>query len=259
MNILDEIVAAKRLEIEEMKIRMPLTEIENVARNTPVTHRPFRARFEEGPVLIAEIKPKSPSAGKLIEGDPLDVANLYAKSEADVISVLTDSPYFGGNTELLQSVRSRVPQSILRKDFIVDEYQVYQSALIGADIYLLIAALLTKDELADLMTLGKSLGLETLVEVHDEQEVDRAIAAGSDVIGINNRNLKTLKIDLATTEELMRRIPDEIPVVSESGIETAEDVRRVRASGARGILVGTSILRSPDPVAKIGELKQALQ
>lgn len=254
MNILDEIVATKRIEVEEAKKRAPLSTF------TPRvgTAGKFRALFDKGPVLIAEVKPKSPSEGALITRSPLDIADLYAKSEADVISVLTDTKYFGGSNALLTGVRARVPQLILRKDFIIDEYQVYETAALGADVFLLMATILDAETLGRLRTLGESLGLESLVEVHDEEDLKKALAAGAKVIGINNRDLTKMKTDIATTERLAPLVPRDIPFVSESGIHEASDVERVRKAGARGILVGTSILRSKDLVAKIAELKKAL-
>ena len=260
MNVLDEIVENKRSELAELKSRVPLAELKTQAESASHEHRPFHALFKgtRPGVLIAEVKPKSPSEGTLIERSPLDIADLYAKSEADVISVLTDKKYFDGSLELLQQVRARVPQAILRKDFIIDEYQIYETALSGADAYLLIAAILSKEELARLKKLGSSLGLEALVEIHNEEDLEKVSASGAAVLGINNRNLKTLETDLAVTERLMPRVPKGTPCISESGIYTAEDVARVHVCGIRGILVGTSILQSPDPLAKISELKDAL-
>jgi len=258
MDVLSEIVSAKRLEIERAIAKKPLEMLKEEAAKFHSQRRPFRTLFDTGDVLIAEIKPRSPSEGTLIKHSPLEIADIYAKSEANVISVLTDAKYFGGSLDLLKDVRSRVPQAVLRKDFIVDEYQVYESLLSGADSFLLIAAILDKDSLADFIELGKSLGLDALVEVHDEADLDKAASAGATVLGINNRDLKTLKTDLAVTEELMPHVPEGLVCISESGIYTAEDARRVRACGVRGILVGTSILQSPDPLAKISELKKAL-
>lgn len=258
MNVLDEIIANKRQEIEALKAAVPLGSLKKEALAAARTRRKFRTLFDLGPVLIAEIKPKSPSAGELIAQSPLAVADLYAKSGADVISVLTDKKYFDGSLDLLKNVRERVHQAILRKDFIIDEYQVYETVLSGADAFLLIAASLDAASLSRLASLGKELDLGTLVEVHGEKELERALACGADVIGINNRNLKTLAVDLAVTERLAKHVPANRPFISESGIFSSEDVRRVRAAGARGILVGTSILQAADPLAKIDELKQAL-
>lgn len=258
MNVLDEIVATKRTEIASLKALRPLESLQKEAGGFITERRPFRTLFEKGPVLIAEIKPRSPSAGELIADSPLEIADLYAKSDADVISVLTDADYFGGSNDLLERVRARVSQAILRKDFIIDEYQIYETLLLKADVYLLIAAILTQDGLARLITLGESLGLDAIVEVHNEEDVEKALRAGAKIIGINNRDLTTFKTDIATTEKLVGKIPQSIPVLSESGIFTAEDVKRVRALGVRGILVGTSVLQSDNPIEKINELKQAL-
>ncbi len=259
MNVLDEIVAAKRLEIEVTKTAHPLEVLVKEAGTLKRERRPFTDLFKgESGALIAEIKPKSPSAGLLIDHSPLETADLYAKSEADAISVLTDSKYFGGSLELLKEVRARAPQAILRKDFIVDEYQVYETFISGADAYLLIANIVSTEKLTALLGLGAALGLDTLTEVHDEADLEKAIEAGAELIGINNRDLKTLEVDLAMTERLMRKVPKGIPVISESGISTPAQVRQVRAWGVRGILVGTSILQSSDPLEKITELKHAL-
>lgn len=258
MNVLVEIAETKRREIAALKAARSIESLRKEAENFQLERRPFRALFEKVPVLIAEIKPRSPTAGELIADSPLEIADMYAKSDADVISVLTDVEYFGGSNELLENVRSRVPQAILRKDFIIDEYQVYETLLLKADAYLLIASILKKGELANLIELGTKLGLDTLVEVHDEEDVTKALGAGAKIIGINNRDLKTFKIDLATTKRLMKKIPKGISVVSESGIATPGDARRMRQCGIGGILVGTSVLQSTDPIQKINELKQAL-
>ncbi|MCE9541200.1 indole-3-glycerol phosphate synthase TrpC [Candidatus Kaiserbacteria bacterium] len=254
MNILDDIVATKRAEVEDAKKRAPLETL--VPR--PRTSGRFVFLFETGPVLIAEIKPKSPSEGALIERSPLDIADLYAKSGADVISVLTDSTYFGGSLALLEDVRAHVPQLLLRKDFIIDPYQVHETAASSADVFLLIASILQTDELRSLRELGESFGLDALIEVHDEADIEKALASGARVIGINNRDLTKMETDLATTERLAHMIPRSIPLVSESGIHQSGDVERVRKAGARGILVGTSILRSENPLEHISELKKSL-
>ena len=257
MNVLDEIVASKREEIELAKNIRPLTSHQNEAASYTRSLHPFRQLFQ-GTVLIAEIKPKSPSKGQLISEDPLEIADLYARSDADAISVLTDEKYFGGSLALLKEVRAYTQKPILRKDFIVDEYQVYETLLGDADAFLIIASVLSTEEMTKLMSIGTALGLDYLVEVHDQNDIEKAIVSGAELMGINNRNLKTLDIDLDTTEKLMRLIPKDVAVISESGIETAEDVKRVRSWGVRGILVGTSILQSGDPMAKIKELKAAL-
>ena len=258
MDVLQEIVQTKKAEVAALKAARPLESLLKEAESMKIEKRPFRALFATSPVIIAEIKPRSPSAGELITGSPLAIADLYAKSDANVISVLTDSAYFGGSNDLLKQVRARVPQTILRKDFIIDEYQVCETFLLPADAYLLIASILTGDVLAKLLRLGTSLGLEALVEVHDEQDIVKALGAGAKVIGINNRDLETFTTDISVTEKLMAKIPKGIFVISESGIATPDDVRRVRNCGIRGILVGTSVLQSGDPIKKISELKKAM-
>ena len=240
------------------KAAHPLEELQKAAEEYKSDRRPLRKLLDRGPVLIAEIKPRSPSAGELMVQPPLEVADLYAKSGADIISVLTDKPYFGGSLELLKEVRARVPQAILRKDFIIDEYQVYETFLSGADAFLLIANILREENIIKFIGLAEALDLDYLLEVHDAEEIEKALRCGAGLIGINNRDLKSLKVDIETTQKLIQYIPSYIPVVSESGIETAADVRRVREWGARGILVGTSILQSDNPLEKIKELKQAL-
>ena len=258
MDVLQEIVQTKKAEVAALKAARPLESLLKEAESMKIEKRPFRALFATSPVIIAEIKPRSPSAGELIAGSPLAIADLYAKSDANVISVLTDSKYFGGSNDLLKQVRARVPQTILRKDFIIDEYQVCETFLLPADAFLLIASILTESELAKLLRLGASLGLEALVEVHDEQDIEKALGAGAKVIGINNRDLETFTTDISVTEKLMAKIPKGIFVISESGIATPDDVRRVRKCGIRGILVGTSVLQSGDPIKKISELKKAM-
>ena len=258
MNVLEEIVQAKREEIAIAKEARPQAQLEEEATSFAPTRRSLSALFQQGPALIAEIKPKSPSKGQLIGNSALDLADLYAKSDADAVSVLTDERYFGGSIELLKEVRARVHQPVLRKDFIVDEYQVYETLLSGADAFLLIASVLSMEEMTKLMAIGTALGLDYLVEVHDKGDIENAITCGASLLGINNRDLTSLDIDIATTEKLMRYMPKDVPVISESGIESAADVRKVRSWGVRGILVGTSILQSGDPLEKIKELKAAL-
>jgi indole-3-glycerol phosphate synthase len=260
MNILETIVDTKRREVAALRAATSIEDLrEKVVALGAISRPSFRELFTaQIGVLIAEIKPKSPSAGELISESPLAVADLYANSAADAISVLTDHEYFGGSLAFLEDVRQRTSQPILRKEFIIDEYQIYETALSSASAFLLIAAILTTEEIAAFHRLGKSLGLDTLVEVHDEEDMQKALAANVDLIGINNRNLKTLAIDLEVTERLAPLVPKQIPLVSESGIATPADVARARKAGARGILVGTSILRSPDPLFTIAELKKAI-
>ena len=255
MNILTEIIANKKKEVALAKRRLSLAEIERFAKAYRIKRRPFAKALRQKPIgLIAEVKLKSPSLGKLTGDSVEGLAALYGKSRASAISVLTDKKYFNGSIDYLAKVRNICRQPILRKDFIIDEYQVYESLLAGADALLLIVAALTQKKLEELLSLTEELGLDALVEVHSTSELTKAVKAGATIIGINNRNLKTLDIDLKTTEELMRSAPKGNTYVSESGISTPEDVRRVKAAGVHAILVGSSVVPAPDRNAKIKEL-----
>jgi indole-3-glycerol phosphate synthase len=252
-NLLQKIISQKHIEVAELKFQKP--HLERIVPRSD--RRPFFELFSRSPgVVIAEIKPKSPSKGQLIT-DAAAVAALYAASEADCISVLTDKEFFGGSPQLLSTVRECAPQPVFRKDFIVDTYQIYESVEIGADAILLIAAILDTETLQECIETANQLHLGYLVEVHTEEELRRALACNAAVIGINNRNLDTLEIDLNTTRHLIQLIPEHVIVVSESGIERAADVKSLQQAGVDGILVGTAILTAANPLAKITELKYA--
>lgn len=208
--------------------------------------------------IIAEIKLKSPSKGVLTSKSCKDIVRLYARSQADAISVLTDKTYFNGDIMYLKQTRALAHQPIFRKDFIIDSYQIYETFLAGGDAFLLIASLLSTSELRQFIALGKKMGLESIVEVHNKRELEKALQADAEIIGINNRNLKTFKIDISTTEELMGYVPKGKIVISESGINSSEDVQRVARAGVKGILVGTSIIKSENPIKKITELKASI-
>ncbi len=255
MNILTNILTNKKKEIALATRACSLAEMKRFAKAYRAKRRSFAKALRQKPVgLIAEIKLKSPSAGKLTEGGFEEIAKLYAKSKASAISVLTDKQYFGGSLDYLAKVRNICKQPILRKDFIIDEYQVYESVLAGADALLLIVAALSPKRLKELLLLTEAVGLDALVEVHSGSELTKAVKAGASIIGINNRNLKTLKIDVRTTEAVMRFAPKGKTYVSESGISTKEDVLRVKKCGVHAILVGSSIVAAPDRKAKIREL-----
>jgi indole-3-glycerol phosphate synthase len=206
---------------------------------------------------MAEYKRRSPSAGALAEGeDATDVAGAYVAAGAAALSVLTDEPHFGGRLADLAAVAGRAPGvPVLRKDFLVDVVQLYEARAAGAAAALLIAGMLDDQELETLLAEGSAVGLECLVEVHDEAELERAAAAGATLLGINNRDLRTLTTDLATTERLAPRAPKGAVVVSESGIRTADDVRRVRDAGAHAVLVGEALLRQP-AASRAGTLRE---
>lgn len=259
MSVLDEIVAYKRAELAEQRRSVPEDQLVARAACAPPP-RPFGAALE-GPGLrvVAEVKAASPSAGVLRDGlDPARLAADYARGGACALSVLTDRRFFRGAPEHLPAARQVTRLPVLRKDFTLEPYHVYEARALGADAVLLIAAVLSDRELARLVRLAQDLGMAALVEVHTEEEVDRALAAGARLVGINNRDLRTFRVDLATTERLRPRVPDSVTVVSESGIETADHVRRVWEAGVRAVLVGSALVRSPDPARTLQELLGAV-
>jgi indole-3-glycerol phosphate synthase len=260
MSVLDEILAHKRQEVAALRRTMPLDRVITAATAAPPA-RDFAQAIAGPPVrFIAEIKRASPARGAIRQdADPAGVARVYEAGGAAGISVLTDARYFNGSADDLRAVRAAVGLPVLRKDFIVDAYQVYEARALGADAVLLIAGTLLLAELAALVRLTAELGMTAVFEGHAEADIDQAVACGARVIGINNRDLKTLAVDLATTARLRPRIPPGIVVVSESGIETAADVRRVGAAGIDAILVGTALMAGPDPAARLRELRGAAE
>jgi indole-3-glycerol phosphate synthase len=244
MNRLDEIISAKRREVKQLRSRAADLEQQARSRND---FRDFRSALqlaEEKLAIIAEIKKASPSAGVIAESfDPVEIAKDYERNGANAISVLTDTQFFQGKLQDLADVRRAVSAPLLRKDFILDEIQIAESAANGADAILLIVAALEQEELVDLLHATSTYRLDALVEVHAREELNRALEAGAKIVGINNRNLATFDVDLAVTEELCREVPDEIVLVSESGIKTPQDVARVKACGVDAILVGEALMR----------------
>ena len=256
-SVLEEIMAHKRREVAQAKERLPLKLMMARARHPPPV-RPFAAALAgPGPKLIAEVKARSPSRGLLRPHmDPVALACAYARAGAAAISVLTDERYFGGSMAHLAAVRQALPHGppLLRKDFIFDTYQLYEARAYGADTVLLIAACLQGDEVRYLISVARALGMEPLVEVHDEEELSKALQAGAAIIGINNRDLHTFAVDLSTTERLIPLIPKGVKVVAESGIHTPNDVMRMAALGVHALLIGEALVTAPDPEAKIREL-----
>lgn len=247
-GILAEIVEHKRAEIASRCRDRPLADVRRAAEAAPATRGFAEAISTRDPAVIAEIKRASPSEGVIRdEFDPADIARSYEQAGAACLSVLTDERYFMGRDRHLGEARnvSRLPA--LRKDFVVDPYQVYESRALGADCLLLIAAALDGRQLGDLAHLGNELGLDVLVEVHDGPELDTALGRGAALVGINNRNLSTFTTRLDTTIDLLGAVPDDVTVVTESGIHTADDVRRLRDAGVHAFLVGTAFMREPDP------------
>jgi indole-3-glycerol phosphate synthase len=247
MNILDKIVAQKKREV----VNLPTRPADFGVRKD---RRDFSAALEHprrpGVALIAEVKKASPSAGVICaDFDPVRIARAYEAAGATCLSVLTDEQFFQGSLAYLKQIRSAVGLPLLRKDFIIDERQIFESMQHGADAILLIVRILDDAHLKRFHSLATEAGLATLVEVHDETELDRALAMGARLIGVNNRNLDTFAVDLATTERLAARIPSNALLVAESGIHTRDAVERVQRAGARAILVGESLMKNPSEIA----------
>ena len=248
MGVLDEIVAGVREDLAERRARRSLDELAAIVATLGATRDPMPA-FRAAPLaVISEVKRSSPSKGALADiPDPAALAAEYAAGGASAISVLTERRRFGGTLADLEAVRAAVDTPVLRKDFIVTDYQLWEARAAGADLALLIVAALTDEELASLMGVAASLGLTALVEAHTADEVRRALAAGASLIGVNNRNLQTLDVDLAQFERLVDLIPDDVVKVAESGILSLDDVRQVARAGADVILVGEALVKHGDP------------
>jgi len=259
--ILDRIVAAKRQELERRRREEPLAILDERVAQAPPTRSLAQALRGPSLGLIAEVKRASPSRGVLrADLDPQALARTYAGSGAAAISVLTEEQHFQGSLDDLKAVRAALDgcgdarPPVLRKDFLFDAYHLYEARVYGADAVLLIAAVLNPGLLAELLALARTLGLECLVEVHDEQELERALAAGAQIIGINNRDLRTFEVNLALSERLRPLIPADRVVVAESGVHTRADVERLRALGVNAVLIGEALVTADDPAAKIREL-----
>lgn len=248
MGVLDEIVAGVREDLADRRARRSLDELAAVVATMAAPRDPMPAFRAEPLAVIAEVKRSSPSKGALADiPDPAALAAQYAAGGASAISVLTERRRFGGTLADLEAVRAAVDTPLLRKDFMVTDYQLWEARAAGADLALLIVATLTDDELSALMATTRTLGLTALVEVHTPDETRRAVAAGAALIGVNNRNLQTLDVDLAQFERLVGLIPDDVVKVAESGILSLDDVRRVAHAGADVILVGEALVKHGDP------------
>jgi indole-3-glycerol phosphate synthase len=267
-GILEQIVAHKREELDGRRRLVPLADVRARAAGAPPP-RPFlhairsphtdpgsrHDRCDASPRMIAEVKGASPSAGTIREElDPAGVARSYAAAGAAAVSVLTDARFFHGADEHLIAVRRAVDVPVLRKDFVLASYQVYEARAIGADAVLLIVSVLSRAALEDLQGLASQLGMAALVEVHTEQELAQALDARPSLVGINNRDLDTLETSLDVTRSLRPMVPPGIAVVSESGIEERRDVEEMARLGVDAVLVGTALMRAPDPAARVREL-----
>lgn len=254
MSILDQIVIQKHKEINFRKGRMKLTFLEK-GLDQPI--HDFKAALQGETIsIIAEIKRMSPSAGLIRQKfDPVAIAHIYKKHGAQAISFLTDYLFFGGSDSYLPMIKQEVAIPVLRKEFIIDEYQITESRYLGADCILLIATLLENNTLKHFIECASQLGLASLVEVHTEEELDRVLSLPVEIVGINNRNLDTLSVDLSTSMRLKSKIPSEIITVSESGIQSREDLEKLNNIGFNGVLIGESLMKAEN----IGETLEHLR
>lgn len=259
MSILDTIIAAKRKRLAMARAGVNWAEYRQRALDVRSGRPADRLRSAlvstNRPTIIAEIKRRSPSKGDLRPGlDPAEIAVEYEHGGATAISVLTEEDHFGGSLEDLRAVRAATDIPILRKDFIVDEFQVYEAALAGADALLLIVAALNDDELRHLLRAPKELGIDALVEVHTAEEFHRAVAVGATLIGVNNRDLQTFDVSLETSFEIAKLAAPNLTLVAESGISTNDDLRNLRTAGYHGFLIGESFMRAPNPGSALAEI-----
>ena len=256
MDVLERIVQAKKARVARDKVERPLRRVIEMA-TAALPPRDFGAAIRRGDRIniIAEIKKASPSKGEInAAADVAAIAGAYARAGAAALSVLTESRFFLGAPEHLGDAKRAVAVPVLRKDFVLEEYQVYESRVLGADSILLIARILTSKDLATLIGVARSLHMEPLVEVHSEEEVDRAIECGAAVVGVNNRDLATMSVSIENSLRLAPRLPEPLIKVSESGIETPLDIQRLRGAGYVAFLIGERLMREADPGAALREL-----
>ena len=254
-TVLDEIIAHKRLEVDSQKVHTPLDSIKAASTDLPALRGFEAALRDQQPSVIAELKKASPSKGLIrAEFDPTEIATSYATHGATCLSVLTDERFFQGSTLALRSARSVTNLPVLRKEFIVDEYQIHETRLLPADCLLLIVSALEQPQLKGFYDLACDLGLDVIVEVHDEEELERALAVGASLVGINNRDLKTFHTDLAVTERLASQLPSDVHAISESGIRSPADIQRLQNTGICSFLVGEAFMREADPGQALQEL-----
>lgn len=254
--ILSRIIEDKRRVIEEAKrlktIEALIKETKNICVKSSFKKNISRPHHIN---LIAEIKKASPSKG-ILRGDfnPAKIAVTYQANGSSAISVLTDERFFEGKLEYIKKIKENVSLPVLRKDFLIDEYQIYESVLAGADAILLISELLSAEEMMAFSGLAATLGLDVLTEVHNEEDLDKALKSGASIIGINNRDLHSFKVDLSATQKLIRLVPKDKVIVSESGIKTHEDVMFLKSLGVNAVLIGEAFMEAPDMGAKMREL-----
>ena len=256
MNILREIVERTKERIEARKKTFPPEKAMEIARSCRVSGFPFEEVLKSNDIaFICEIKKASPSKGVITEYFPyIDIAKAYESAGAAAISVLTEPYYFKGNDRYLREIADTVSIPLLRKDFTIDSYMIYEAKILGASAVLLICSILNGDALAEYIAVAHNLGLSALVETHDENEVAMALHAGARIIGVNNRNLKTFEIDISLSERLKKIVPPDMFFVSESGIQSPEDISKLREIGANAALIGETIMRSADKHSEIARL-----
>ena len=256
MMILSRIIEEKKKELEKANKDVPLSALKKEAESGYIKSSFKKNISRKGHInLIAEIKRSSPSKGVIRRDfDPVRIGLAYNAAGAGAISVLTDERFFDGKLEYIKMVKERVTIPVLRKDFIIDEYQVYQSAVAGADAILLIANILTQEELNRYYSLAKDLGMDVLMEVHNAEEVEKALSTPASIIGINNRDLEDFNVDISVTQQLIRLIPENKIIVSESGIETYEQVMFLKSLGVNAVLIGETFMKSENIGEKVREL-----
>ncbi|MFZ4814370.1 MAG: indole-3-glycerol phosphate synthase TrpC [Phototrophicaceae bacterium] len=254
-TILDKILARKVEEVEAALLRVPLADVRAAAESAPAALDVLTALVRSTVALIAEVKQASPSKGILIEPfHPVELATTYAENGAAMISVLTDQDFFKGHLDYLRAIRSAVNIPLLRKEFIIDVYQVYEARAAGADAVLLITAALEDAPLADLHALIVELGMTPLVEVHDEAELERALRLTPRLVGVNNRDLRTFHTDIETTGRVAKQVPANVILVAESGMKTHADVQRMGELGAHAVLIGEGLVTAPDIAVAVRDM-----
>ncbi len=254
-TILDQICDTKRTHIERRKVQTPLSKIKISLEENILSHRFINNLSNHKAALITEVKKASPSKGIIRHDfDPVEIAKTYEQAGAACLSVLTDEPYFQGKDDYLKEIRKNISLPLLRKDFMLDPYQIYESRALGADCVLLIMAALEDTQAKELYDLATDLSMDVLVEIHDEEELERALKLDPKMIGVNNRNLKTLEVSLETGLRLGEQIPDHILKVAESGIETPDHIKMFQKTGFSAFLVGESLMRQNDIEAAVKKL-----
>lgn len=261
MNILDEITAYAKKRVEADKKLIPAEELKERCLSMERGSRRFLKQLKKEEMsFICEVKKASPSKGVISEKFPyMNIAGEYERAGADCISCLTEPKWFMGSDKIFKDIRSKVKLPMLRKDFTVDEYQIYQAKYMGADAVLLICAVLDSSQIENYLEICGMLGIDALVETHDEKEIKKAVEAGADIIGVNNRNLKDFSVDISNAERLRAAIPERCIYVAESGVREMEDIARVRKAGADAVLIGEALMRAKDKRRRLQEFRLAAQ